>query len=201
MMSGSCRNTLRSPAANVRPFLVLICVWLMPSIWYSIGSSSVTTFRVAGVDFLKGGVERRALAAAGRAGDQNEAVLQANHVAELDQDFAVHADFGQRVEPGTFVEEPQDNPLAMAARQRGNAKVDPPIAHLNGGPAILRQPLFGDVHLADDFDAAHDFFLKWLRHVKRIEQHAIDPKSDDEPALRRAGYGHPTPRPSPLRTA
>ena len=42
--SGSCRRTLRSPLANVMPFLSLTCVWLIPSRRNSIGSSSVRTF-------------------------------------------------------------------------------------------------------------------------------------------------------------
>ena len=40
--SGSCRRIERRALANVRWILSLICVWLMPGIWYSTGSSIVT---------------------------------------------------------------------------------------------------------------------------------------------------------------
>jgi hypothetical protein len=38
-MSGSWRSTVRSAATKVNPILLLIWDWLMPSSWYSIGSS------------------------------------------------------------------------------------------------------------------------------------------------------------------
>jgi hypothetical protein len=44
MMSGSWRRNERRPAANVRPFLVLTCTWLMPVRLYSTGSSMVRMF-------------------------------------------------------------------------------------------------------------------------------------------------------------
>ena len=45
MTSGSCRRMLRSAPANVIPFSLLTCTWLINSNWYSTGSSTVTTFR------------------------------------------------------------------------------------------------------------------------------------------------------------
>ena len=42
--SGSCRKTCRSAFTKVTPFLEATCIWLIPSSWYSIGSSTVITF-------------------------------------------------------------------------------------------------------------------------------------------------------------
>ena len=42
-MSGSCRRMVRRPLAKVSPTRSLIWTWLTPAIWYSTGSSSVTT--------------------------------------------------------------------------------------------------------------------------------------------------------------
>ena len=44
MMSGSARIIERRPEANVRPALVLTWTWVMPSSWYSTGSSIVMMF-------------------------------------------------------------------------------------------------------------------------------------------------------------
>ncbi len=45
--SGSCRRIARSPRANVIWTFVLTCDWPMPSIKYSIGSSTVMMLRVS----------------------------------------------------------------------------------------------------------------------------------------------------------
>ncbi len=42
--SGSCRRMLRSARANVSPIDGWTCTWLIPSNWYSTGSSTVTIF-------------------------------------------------------------------------------------------------------------------------------------------------------------
>src|SRR5258707_956666 len=46
--SGSWRTMCRSPAANVSPICGLTWIWLIPSIWYSTGSSIVIIFLVTG---------------------------------------------------------------------------------------------------------------------------------------------------------
>ena len=54
----------------------------MPCSWYSTGSSMVMILRADVVDLRQGRVERGGLAAAGRAGDQDDAVRPfQNHLA------------------------------------------------------------------------------------------------------------------------
>ncbi len=42
ILSGSWRRMERRPRAKVSPFFSLTGIWVMPSIWYSTGSSMVT---------------------------------------------------------------------------------------------------------------------------------------------------------------
>ena len=76
MTSGSWRTKARIAVAKVNPIDGLTCDWLMPGISYSTGSSMVRILRVGLVEDRQHGGERRGLAAAGRAGDDDHAVRQ-----------------------------------------------------------------------------------------------------------------------------
>ena len=80
-MSGSCRRMLRSELPNVSPIFGCTWIWLMPSSWYSTGSSVVMIFVSSSADFQQRAVERGGLAGAGRAGHQDDAVRQADQLA------------------------------------------------------------------------------------------------------------------------
>ena len=54
-------------AANVRPICGFTWIWLIPSIWYSTGSSMVMIFLSGQIDALERRIERGRFAAAGRA--------------------------------------------------------------------------------------------------------------------------------------
>ena len=47
MMSGSWRSMERRPCAKVRPIFGCTWIWLTPTSWYSIGSSTVKILRSA----------------------------------------------------------------------------------------------------------------------------------------------------------
>ncbi len=79
-------------------------------------------FRV--VQLLKHGVERRALAAAGRTGHEIEPMLGPDELAELGERLRRNAELLERVEAGALVEQTDDDALAETRRQRGNAQVD-----------------------------------------------------------------------------
>jgi hypothetical protein len=73
--SGSWRSRARSAAAKVMPIFSCICVCVMPSRWYSTGSSTVCRCSSSVlVELAEGGVERRGLTRAGGAGDEDDAV-------------------------------------------------------------------------------------------------------------------------------
>ena len=77
MTSGSWRRIERSALANVSFAFSLTCVWLTPGIWYSIGSSIVMMFVRPDLIERDRRAERRRLAAAGRADDEDHPVLVA----------------------------------------------------------------------------------------------------------------------------
>ena len=73
MTSGSWRSAERSTRAKLSSIFSWTCTWLTPGSRYSTGSSTVMILRVRRVDLGQRGVERRRLAAAGRAGDEDHA--------------------------------------------------------------------------------------------------------------------------------
>ena len=75
---------------------------------------------------------------------------------------------GRSIEPRAFVEQANDDALAEARGQARDAQIDRAIADLHRRPAILRQPLLGDVHPPHHLDAADDFLLHILRQRVRI---------------------------------
>ena len=82
ILSGSWRRIERRPRAKVRPFFSLTGICVMPRSWYSTGSSIVMILSSTDLDLRERGVERRRLAAAGRAGDEHHAVRLADVLAE-----------------------------------------------------------------------------------------------------------------------
>ena len=74
MTSGSWRRIERRPLAKVSSIFGLTWIWPTPCSWYSTGSSMVMMFLSVVLIFDSAGVERGRLAAAGRAGDQDDAV-------------------------------------------------------------------------------------------------------------------------------
>ena len=82
-MSGSCRSSDRSALAKVKPAFSLTWNWLTPVRSYSTGSSTVQMLTSSAIHLLQRGVERGALAAAGRAGDEEDAVGQGDELSPL----------------------------------------------------------------------------------------------------------------------
>ena len=94
MTSGSWRRIERRTRAKSSSISGLTWIWVMPSIWYSIGSSMVMILSLAVVEVAQGGVERRGLAAAGGAGDQDHAVRRGQRVAQLGLEVGPQAEVG-----------------------------------------------------------------------------------------------------------
>ena len=82
MTSGSWRRMARSPCAKVKPALTLVWPWLMPASQYSTGSSIVVTFLPELGELAERRVERRRLAAARRAGDEDDPFGSPDQIAE-----------------------------------------------------------------------------------------------------------------------
>src|SRR5438477_416785 len=68
--------------------------------------------------------------------------------------------------------------------ERGrDAHVDVLAGHLAPDPAVLRQPLLGDVEPGHDLDARGDRRLELLGRALGLAQHAVDPVADDHVLL------------------
>jgi hypothetical protein len=86
-----------------------------------------------------------------------------------------------------LAQETHDDRLAVQHRDDGDADVDLGIVDADLDAAVLRQALFGDVQVAEDFDAGHDRRLEALdlgRH-RHLLQHAVDAVPDAQFVLER----------------
>ena len=145
----------------------------MPVSWYSIGSSTVTTLRAIVFSLSQAGVERRRLAAAGRAGDQHHAVRQFQRPFEAGPDVLGQAELFVVEIDGGAVEHAQHHLLAVERRHRRHAEVDLVAAHRQLDAAVLRQPALGDVEPRHDLDARDDRGLQPRRRRLDLVQHAV----------------------------
>jgi len=127
-----------------------------------------------GVEHGKKGVERRAFAAAGRAGEQDDAVGLGDEIADLALGDGCEAK--QRKIELVAREEAQADAFAADGGYRGNADVDGLAFHFEVDATILRHPALGDVEVRHDFDARDDAGLKHFdfRRDGDFVQDAVD---------------------------
>ena len=131
---------------------------------------------VAGlVEVAQGGVERRGLAAAGRAGDQEHAVRRRQRVQEARRQLGPEAEIGEIAALGALVQDADDQALAVHRGRRGDAQVDPAPEQGEPRAAVLRQPALGDVELGQDLDARDHRRRQASRRRARLAQPAMDP--------------------------
>jgi hypothetical protein len=104
-------------------------------------------FGINRVDAAQAGIQRRGLAATGRAGDNENAVGPQDHLGHVIMDvfgkterFDVQAD-------RPAVQHAQHDRFAKLRRQRGHAQVDLPVAHREIDAPVLRQAPFGNVQV------------------------------------------------------
>jgi len=95
-------------------------------------------------------VEGRALARAGRAGDQDRAVGLLESILEATPRLALHAEIVEAALGVAFVEDADRRPLAPLGRQGRHTQVDAALLDRDADPAVLRNTFLGDVELAHD---------------------------------------------------
>ena len=152
----------------------------MPRSWYSTGSSIVMILSSTVLISDERRVERRRLAAAGRAGHQHHAVRLGDVLAEppqlrLREAQDVEPQLGELLADRLLVEDADDRVLAVHARHDRDAEVDGLARHAQLEAAVLRHALLGDVELGHDLDARDDRAVELLgdRPHRRL-QHAVD---------------------------
>ncbi len=93
------------------------------------------------------------------------------------QRVVAHAQRGEIEPRRILVEQAQHDALAGAGRQRRHAHVDALVAELERHPAVLRQPLLGDVHARHHLEARHQRGVQRARRLDDVAQLAVDAKA------------------------
>ena len=137
------------------------------------------------VEHGKKGVERGALAAAGRAGEQDDAVGLRNQIANFALGDGGEAEQG-KIE-AVAREKPQADALAADGGNGGDADVDGLAFHFEIDAAVLRHAALGDVEIGHDLDAGEHARLKHLdlRRHGNFVKHAVDAIPDAQIVLER----------------
>jgi type IV pilus assembly protein PilB len=130
------------------------------------------------VDLVEGGVERRRLAAAGRAGDEDDAVGPVDQVLERLQPLVADAEVAQRDAQGSAVHDAQHDLLAVHGRQRRHAHVDRARVEPHAETAVLRLAAFADVEVRHDLEARHDGRVHARGGAHQFAQFAVDAVPD-----------------------
>ena len=128
------------------------------------------------VDALERRVQRRRLAGAGRAGDEQDAVRPMDELVHRGLVAVGHAEARQREPARLLVEQAQHDALAVPRRDRRDAHVDGAARDPQRDAAVLRQALLGDVELRHDLDARHDERRDGALRLQHLAQHAVDAK-------------------------
>ena len=127
-------------------------------------------------------VKRRRLAAASRAGNQNDAFRAGDHQLELIELLFRQSQAFEWNEAFLAVKNTQDDVFAMNRRLRRNAEIDLPATHVECDPAILWRARFGDVHAAHDLDTHGHCWPVGLVERAYLSEHAVDPVADAQEA-------------------
>ena len=138
-----------------------------------------------GVEHGKKGVKRRAFAAAGRAGEQDDAVGLRDELADLALGGGREAK--QREIEFIAGEKTEADAFAGDGGNRRDADVDGLVIQLEVDAAILRHAALGDVEIGHDLDARNHAGLQHLdlsRHGHLVE-HAVDAVADAQIVFQR----------------
>ena len=133
-------------------------------------------------------VERRRLARAGRAGDEQRAGRPREDLRASARCISSReAELGERRRLARLVEEAHRDRLALDRRQRRDADVEQPARGrgVERDAAVLRLAPLGDVELREHLQPRRDAGGKPLRDALRDVQHAVDAVADDERVLLR----------------
>ncbi len=137
------------------------------------------------VDAAECGVEGGGLAAAGGAGDEDDAGGVRDQVHHAGLHGPRHADLIERELGGGLVEQAEHEAFAVDGGDGGEADVDLAAADADAGVAVLRAVAVGDVQLGHDLEARADGRGQREGRAEGVDQHAVDAEADDQPVLHR----------------
>ena len=141
---------------------------------------------VRGVEDLQAGVERRRLARAGRADDDDGAERLVDRVLAGPRWLRGHMPSSSSESGASpWVEDAQRHLLAVGGRQDRDADVDVLVAAPDRDAAVLRRAPLGDVEPAHDLEAARHGARLRAGDRGELAHDAVDPDADVEPPLLR----------------
>jgi hypothetical protein len=136
-----------------------------------------------GIDLGQHRIKRRRLAAAGRPGDEDDAVTLARQPAHGFEIASYQPQFLQAEDVGAAVEQAHDDAFAEGRRQGGDADVDFAAAHAGADAAVLGQAAFGDVHRRHHLDARDQRGMHAAWRREHLDEQAVDAEADRRVAL------------------
>ncbi len=107
----------------------------------------------------------------------------ADNVIHAIQQRVAHTQGSQVETRRLFIEQTQDDTLAVSGRQRGNAHVHAFAAQPQRDTTVLRQTLFGNIEVCHDFQARHQRGMQRARRLDDVAQHAVQPEAHDRTRL------------------
>ena len=133
------------------------------------------------VQLLERRVERRRLARARRADDDDRAERLLDRMAQRLLAPRPHPERGERGGSLALREDAQRRLLAVRGREDGDADVDRLLPALHRDAAVLRRAALGDVEAAHDLEPARDRLRLGAGDRADLAHHAVDPGARDEP--------------------
>ena len=185
MMSGSWRTIERSAWAKSRPICGLAWIWLMPSIWYSTGSSTVMILTSAVLSLLSAVYSVVVLPEPVGPVTSRMPCGCSQHVLELRQEFVGEAELVEVEHHRFAIEQAHHHRLAVRGRHGAHAQVEFLALHAQHDAAVLRQAALGDVELGHDLDAADHGGGEVGRRALAFVQHAVDAVAHFQAVLER----------------
>ena len=107
-------------------------------------------------------------------GDQDEAVRLGDPAFVGLAFFLREAEVDDLGQKNLGIEDSNDDLFAEGDRQRRHSKLDLAFAPLGLDSAVLRTPLFGDIHPRQDLDAGDERGMHGRRNLADVVQDAVD---------------------------
>ena len=136
-------------------------------------------------DGIERGIKRGRFTAAGRAGDEENAVRLVDQPLKLSERFLVQPQLREAVKNGRLVKDAHHDALAKNHRDHAHTNIHLPAADRELDAAVLWQSPLGDVHVREYLNTADDRRLEPidLRRHGGLLQHAVDTVSNRERPL------------------
>src|SRR5690349_1845575 len=97
-----------------------------------------------------------------------------NRFLEYTHRVLIHANRFDASRQRAFIEDTNNDLLAMDSRQNGNTEIDLLARHTDPETTILRQTALRDIESGENFDTRRDRHLECLRRRGRFDQISID---------------------------